>query len=84
VRSHLSAQALVTICPIKPANTEIIRKLKQSWLYPRIYLYYETDVNTGQKVEKKQELPSFEALGKDCLFSLLFYETRLLYKLLLK
>jgi hypothetical protein len=84
VRSHLFAHALVTICPNKPANTEIIAKLKQSWLYPRVHLYYETDVNTGQKVQKKQELPSFKALGKDGLCRLLFYETRLLYQLLLK
>jgi hypothetical protein len=84
VRSHLFAHALVTICPNKLANTEIIGKLPQSWLYPRIHLYYETDVNTGQKVQKKQELPSFKALGKDCLCRLLFYETRLLYQLLLK
>jgi hypothetical protein len=84
VRSHLFAQALVTICPNKPANTEIIGKLKQSWLYPRIHLYYESDVNTGQKVEKKQELPSFKALDQDVLCRLLFYETRLLYQLLLK
>jgi hypothetical protein len=73
VRLHLFAQALVTICPNKPANTEIIGKLKQSWLCPKIHLYYETDVNTGQQVEKKQELPSFKALGVDGLCRLLFY-----------
>jgi hypothetical protein len=39
VRSHLFAHALVTICPNKLANTEIIGKLKQSWLYPKIHLY---------------------------------------------
>jgi hypothetical protein len=74
----------VTIYPNKPGLTEIIGKLKQSWLNPRIHLYYETDSKTGQKVEKKQELPSFKALGRDGLCRLLFYETRLLYQLLIK
>ncbi|TRU73232.1 MAG: hypothetical protein EWV77_12250 [Microcystis viridis Mv_BB_P_19951000_S68D] len=58
---------MVTICPDKPAKTEIVGKLKHSWLNPR---------------EKKKELPSFKALGKDGLCRLLFYETRLLYRLL--
>jgi hypothetical protein len=84
VRSHLFTHVLVTICPNKPTLTEIIGKLKQSWLYPRIHLYYGTDVKTGQKVQKKQELPSFKALGRDSFCCLLFYETRLLYQLLLK
>ncbi|TRU68494.1 MAG: hypothetical protein EWV55_23485 [Microcystis viridis Mv_BB_P_19951000_S69] len=61
---------MVTICPDKPAKTEIVGKLKHSWLNPRIHL------------EKKKELPSFKALGKDGLCRLLFYETRLLYRLL--
>jgi hypothetical protein len=54
VRSHWFPHPLVNICPNKRANTKIIGKLKESWFYPRIHLYYETDVNTGQKVEKKQ------------------------------
>ncbi|MDB9419431.1 hypothetical protein PN467_02545, partial [Microcystis aeruginosa CS-563/04] len=41
VRSHLYAHALVTICPNKPAKTEIVGKLKHSWLNPRIHLYYD-------------------------------------------
>ena len=80
VRSHLYAHALVTICPNKPAKTEIIVKLKHSWLNPRIHLYY--DHENGQRIEKRKELPSFKALGKDGLCRLLFYETRLLYQLL--
>jgi hypothetical protein len=80
MRSHLYAHALVTICPDKPAKTEIVGKLKHSWLNPRIHLYY--DPENGQRIEKKKELPSFKALGKDGLCRLLFYETRLLYRLL--
>ena len=80
MRSHLYAHALVTICPNKPPKTEIVGKLKHSWLNPRVYLYYELE--NGQKIEKKKELPSFKALGKDDLCRLLFYETRLLYQLL--
>ena len=80
VRSHLYAHAMVTICPNKPAKTEIIGKLKHSWLNPRIHLYY--DHENGQRIEKRKELPSFKALGKDGLCRLLFYETRLLYRLL--
>jgi hypothetical protein len=73
MRSHLYAHALVTICPNKPAKTEIMAKLKHSWLNPRIHSYYDYE---------KKELPSFKALGKDGLCRLLFYETRLLYQLL--
>ena len=80
MRSHLYAHALVTICPNKPAKTEIISKLKHSWLNPRLHVYY--DHENGQRIEKKKELPSFKALGKDGLCRLLFYETRLLYQLL--
>ena len=80
MRSHLYAHAMVTICPNKPAKTEIIGKLKHSWLNPRIHLYY--DHENGQRIEKRKELPSFKALGKDGLCRLLFYETRLLYRLL--
>jgi hypothetical protein len=80
MRSHLYAHALVTICPNKPAKTEIMAKLKHSWLNPRIHSYY--DYENGQRIEKKKELPSFKALGKDGLCRLLFYETRLLYQLL--
>jgi hypothetical protein len=80
VRSHLYAHALCTICPNKPAKTEIIGKLKHSWLNPRIHIYSDTE--NGQRIEKKKELPSFKALGKDGLCRLLFYETRLLYQLL--
>jgi hypothetical protein len=80
MRSHLYAHAMVTICPNKPAKTEIIGKLKHSWLNPRIHLYY--DHEKGQRIEKRKELPSFKALGKDGLCRLLFYETRLLYRLL--
>jgi hypothetical protein len=80
MRSHLYAHAMVTICPNKPAKTEIIGKLKHSWLNPRIHIYY--DHENGQRIEKRKELPSFKALGKDGLCRLLFYETRLLYQLL--
>jgi hypothetical protein len=80
MRSHLYAHAMVTICPNKPAKTEIIGKLKHSWLNPRIHIYY--DHENGQRIEKRKELPSFKALGKDGLCRLLFYETRLLYRLL--
>jgi hypothetical protein len=76
MRSHLYAQALVTICPNKPAKTEIIGKLKHSWLNPRIHSYYDRE--KGEKIEKKKELTSFKALGKDGLCRLLFDETRLL------
>lgn len=80
VRSHLYAHAMVTICPDKPAKTEIIGKLKHSWLNTRIHVYY--DYQNGRRIEKRKELPSFKALGKDGLCRLLFYETRLLYQLL--
>ncbi len=80
MRSHLYAHAMVTIYPNKPAKTEIIGKLKHSWLNPRIHLYY--DHENGQRIQKRKELPSFKALGKDGLCPLLFYETRLLYQLL--
>jgi len=80
MRSHLYAHELVTICPNKPAKTEVIGKLKHSWLNPWIHIYYDTE--NGQTIEKKKELPSFKALGKDGLCRLLFYETRLLYQLL--
>ncbi|MFM2378165.1 MAG: hypothetical protein RLZZ143_741, partial [Cyanobacteriota bacterium] len=42
--------------------------------------YYDRE--KGEKIEKKKELPSFKALGKDGLCRLLFDETRLLYQLL--
>lgn len=80
MRSHLYAHALVTICPNKPAKTEIIGKLKHSWLNPRLHVYFDDE--NGQRIEKKKELPSFKALGKNGLCRLLFYETRLLYQLL--
>ncbi|GEA28845.1 hypothetical protein MiAbW_03426 [Microcystis aeruginosa NIES-4325] len=82
VRSHLYAHAMVTICPNKPAKTEIIAKLKNSWLNPRSHSYFTQNEKTGQKTKVTQELPSFKALGKDGLCRLLFYETRLLYRLL--
>ncbi len=53
MRSHLYAHALVTICPNKPAKTEIMAKLKHSWLNPRIHSYY--DYENGQRIEKKKE-----------------------------
>lgn len=84
MRSHLFAHALVTVCPNKPAKTEIIAILKKSWFNARIHTYHELNAQTGQRVEIKQELPSFKALGKDGLCRLLFYETRLLYHLLIK
>ena len=65
MRSHLYAHALVTICPNKPAKTEIMAKLKHSWLNPRIHSYYDRE--KGEKIEKKKELTSFKALGKDGL-----------------
>ncbi|WP_242017275.1 MULTISPECIES: hypothetical protein [Microcystis] len=80
MRSHLYAHALVTICPNKPAKTEILGKLKDSWFNPRIHIYY--DHENCQRIKKRKELPSFKALGKDGLCRLLFYETRLLYQLL--
>jgi len=82
MRSHLYAHAMVTICPNKPAKTEIIAKLKNSWLNSRNHAYFTRNDKTGQKTEVPQELPSFKALGKDGLCRLLFYETRLLYQLL--
>ncbi|MGV2390653.1 MAG UNVERIFIED_CONTAM: hypothetical protein LVR29_27800 [Microcystis novacekii LVE1205-3] len=82
VRSHLYAHAMVTICPNKAAKTEIIAKLKDSWLNSRNHTYFAGDEKTGQKIAVNQELPSFKALGKDELCRLLFYETRLLYQLL--
>jgi hypothetical protein len=57
VRSHLSAHAIVTICPNKPAKIEIVGKLKQSWLNYPIHIYY--DPENGQRIEKRKELPSF-------------------------
>ena len=39
VRSHLSAHALVTICPNKPAKTETIGKLKNAWQNSRTHTY---------------------------------------------
>ncbi|GCA81915.1 hypothetical protein MiTs_03934 [Microcystis aeruginosa NIES-2521] len=83
VRSHLYAHAMVTICPNKPAKTEIIAKLKNSWLNSRNHTYFTRNEKTGLKIEVTQELPSFKALGKDGLCRLLFYETRLLYQLLI-
>ncbi|REJ50765.1 MAG: hypothetical protein DWQ51_14980 [Microcystis wesenbergii TW10] len=71
---------MVTICSNKPAKTQIVGKLKHSWFNPRIHIY--CDLENGQRIEKKKELPSFKALGKDGLCRLLFYETRLLYQLL--
>ncbi|MBD2116033.1 hypothetical protein H6F40_04060 [Microcystis wesenbergii FACHB-1339] len=71
---------MVTICPNKPAKTEILGKLKDSWFNPRIHIYY--DHENCQRIKKRKELPSFKALGKDGLCRLLFYETRLLYQLL--
>jgi hypothetical protein len=82
MRSHLYAHAMVTICPNKPAKTEIMTKLKNSWLNPRKHTYFTRNEKTGLKIEVTQELPSFKALGKDGLCRLLFYETRLLYQLL--
>ncbi|MBC1197863.1 hypothetical protein H0901_22075 [Microcystis aeruginosa BLCCF158] len=73
---------MVTICPNKPAKTETMTKLKDSWLNPRNHTYFTRNEKTGQKIEVIQELPSFKALGKDGLCRLLFYETRLLYQLL--
>ncbi|MGV2389706.1 MAG UNVERIFIED_CONTAM: hypothetical protein LVR29_19950 [Microcystis novacekii LVE1205-3] len=72
---------MVTICPNKAAKTEIIAKLKDSWLNSRNHTYFARDEKTGQKIAVNQELPSFKALGKDELCRLLFYETRLLYQL---
>jgi hypothetical protein len=82
MRSHLYAHAMVSICPNKPAKTEIMTKLKNSWLNPRKHTYSIRNEKTGQKTQVTQELPSFKALGKDGLCRLLFYETRLLYQLL--
>ncbi|CCI02142.1 IS110 family transposase [Microcystis aeruginosa] len=82
MRSHLYAHAMVSICPNKPAKTEIMTKLKNSWLNPRKHTYFICNEKTGQKTQVTQELPSFKALGKDGLCRLLFYETRLLYQLL--
>jgi len=82
MRSHLYAHAMVIICPNKPAKTEIMTKLKNSWLNPRTHTYCTCNEKTGEKIEVIQELPSFKALGKDGLCRLLFYETRLLYQLL--
>ncbi|MBE5230992.1 MAG: hypothetical protein IM550_04620 [Microcystis sp. M54BS1] len=73
---------MVSICPNKPAKTEIMTKLKNSWLNPRKHTYFICNEKTGQKTQVTQELPSFKALGKDGLCRLLFYETRLLYQLL--
>jgi hypothetical protein len=75
--------AMVTICPNKAAKTEIIAKLKDSWLNSRNHTYFAGDEKTGQKIAVNQELPSFKALGKDGLFvACCFFETRLLYQLL--
>ncbi len=82
LRSHLYAHALVTICPHKPAKTEIIGKLKNAGQNSRTHTYYKRDDQTGQKIEINLDLPSLKALGKDGLCRLLFYETRLLYQLL--
>ena len=82
MRSHLYAHAMVTICPNKPAKTEIMTKLKNSWLNPRKHTYFTRNEKTRKKIKVTQELPSFKALGKDSLCRLLFYETRLLYQLL--
>ena len=57
MRSHLYAHALVTICPNKPAKTEIISKLKHSWLNPRLHVYY--DHENGQRIEKKERVTQF-------------------------
>jgi hypothetical protein len=84
VRSHLFAHVLVTICPNKQSETEIIAKLKASWLNSRIHTYCELNLKTGRRIQKERELPSFKALGKDGLCRLLFYETRLLYQLLIE
>ena len=73
---------MVTICPNKPAKTEIMTKLKNSWLNLRKHTYCTRNEQTGEKIEVIQELPSFKALGKDGLCRLLFYETQLLYQLL--
>jgi hypothetical protein len=73
---------MVTICPNKPAKTETMVKLKNSWLNPRKHTYFTRNEKTRKKIKVTQELPSFKALGKDGLCRLLFYETRLLYQLL--
>ena len=54
MRSHLYAQAMVTICPNKPAKTEIVAKLKNSWLNPRNHTYFTRNEKTRQKIEVNQ------------------------------
>ncbi|MGV2389380.1 MAG UNVERIFIED_CONTAM: hypothetical protein LVR29_17375 [Microcystis novacekii LVE1205-3] len=69
VRSHLYAHAMVTICPNKPAKTEIIAKLKNSWLNSRNHTYFARE--RENQVKKSQLTKSYQVLrhwGKmDCV-----------------
>ena len=54
MRSDLYAHAIGTICPNKPAKTEIIAKLKDSWLNTRKHTYFTRNEKTGHKIEVNQ------------------------------
>ncbi|AKE64499.1 hypothetical protein MYAER_2151 [Microcystis aeruginosa NIES-2549] len=54
VRSDLYAHALCNIYPNKPSKTEIIAKLKDSWLNSGIHSYFTRDEKTGHKIEVNQ------------------------------
>jgi hypothetical protein len=48
-KSAIYAHALVTICPHKPAKTEIIGKLKNVWQNSRTHTYYKKTTKLGKK-----------------------------------